>query len=50
MKRDYLSPVVGIAIAVILYFFGGIPVEDTPWVLLAALVGGVVFGRAHSDD
>lgn len=50
MKRDFLSPLVGIAAAVIAYATGFLGVEDTPWVLLAALAGGFLFGRAHSDD
>jgi hypothetical protein len=50
VKRDILSPLVGIAVAVIAYASGLIPVEDTPWLLILALGGGWLFGRAHNDD
>ena len=49
MRRDFLSPIVGIAIGVIVYATGIIPVDGVPWVVLA-LVGGVLYGRAHRDD
>lgn len=51
MKRHGLATaLIGSFAGAATYFSGVIPEGATPVFVLAALAGGVLFGRAHRDD